>query len=245
MNKKSIQNFGWAVLHTIWTTGAFLFTSILLVGVPIGYFASESVYEWLSTPVGIFTLGAVVYTIATAIAISPLLSRRMDWKALAHKLGLTKPHARMVIWALGAWVLYFLSTAVVSVVLQYLPGLNLSQKQDIGFTSLSGSWEYILAFLTLVVVAPVFEELLFRGFLFGRIRERSGFWLSAIFTSLAFALLHGQLNVGIDVFILSMFLCYLREKRQSIVPGIFVHALKNGLAYALLFILPLFGIRLV
>lgn len=245
MNKKTIQNIAWGVLYSVWSAGVFLFTSTILVGLPIALFASQSLYEWFSTPVGIFALGAIVYTVATAIAISPFLIRHYSRPVIKEKLGITAFSNRMIIWALGAWVLYFFLTAVVAAALQFIPSLDLTQKQEIGFSTLSGPWEYILAFLTLVIVAPVFEEILFRGFLFGQIRERSGFWFSAILTSLTFALLHGQLNVGIDVFILSMFLCYLREKRQSILPGILVHAFKNGLAYSLLFILPLLGVRLV
>lgn len=245
MNKKYIQNSAWGLLYCIWAAGVFVFTSTILIGLPIALFASQAVYEWFSTPVGVFALGAIVYTIATAIAISPFLIRHLSWTVIKEKLGITKFDRRMIVWALGVWVLYFFSTAVVAAALQFMPNLDLTQKQEIGFSVLSGPWEYILAFLTLVVIAPVFEEILFRGFLFGQIRERSGFWFSALLTSVTFALLHGQLNVGIDVFILSMFLCYLREKRHSILPGILVHAFKNGLAFFLLFILPLLGVRLV
>lgn len=248
MNKKSIQNIAWAFLYAIWTAGAFLFVSVILVGLPLAYFASESVYKWFETPVGTLALAAIVYIVSAAIVISPFVVRRLPWGEIRKKLGIWKQfRLPMIPWAVFIWGLYFISTIIVTGILYtvHIPGLNLDQKQEIGFDHISGGFEYAIAFLLLVVIAPVFEELLFRGYLFGRIRERKGFWFSAILTSLTFAALHGQLNVGIDVFILSLFLCYLREKFQAIWPGVLVHALKNGLAYALLFILPLYGIRLV
>ena len=248
MNKKNIQNIAWAALYTIWTVGAFMFTSLVLVGLPVYYLAGQNIQAWLETPLGTLTLAAFIYAATAVIAISPLIIRRLPKDDIRNKLGLSeKPTLSMVQWAAITWGLYFVATIIVTGILYFinLPGVNLEQKQNIGLENLSGGFGYVAAFLLLVVVAPFFEELLFRGYLFGQIRERNGFWLSAIVTSLAFGALHGQLNVGIDTFILSLFICYLRERFHSIWPGVFVHAFKNGLAYVILFILPLYGFSLV
>jgi len=248
MNKKSIQNFGRGVLYSIWTGGAFVLTSVVIVGLPIGYFASDSFYNWLMTPLGSLALATTIYLVATAIAVLiPFIVRHVSRETALVELGVSKwLNFRMAGRAVVVWLMYFFTTAVVSAILTaiQIPGLNLEQKQSLGFEQLSGIFAYIAAFVLLVVLAPIFEELLFRGYLFGAIRARNNFWVSAILTSFTFALMHGQFNVGIDVFILSLFLCYLRERTQTIWPGILVHALKNGMAYTLLFIVPLYGIHL-
>lgn len=141
--------------------------------------------------------------------------------------------------------MFFSAVAMMVLYSLNLSGIDLQEKQNVGFNELSSSVDYMLAFITLVVLAPVFEEAMFRGFLFGQLRKRHGFWVSAIVTSLAFAVVHFQFNVGVDVLILSLFLCYLRERFQSIWPSIMLHALKNGIAYTLLFILPLLGFNLI
>ena len=88
-----------------------------------------------------------------------------------------------------------------------------------------------------MVVAPISEELLFRGFLYGKLKSRKLKPLfSAIVTSLLFGLVHGQLNVGIDTFILSMMMIYLLEKRQSLWVTIMLHMIKNGVAFLALFV---------
>lgn len=248
MNKKCMQNGLWAVLYTAWAVGVLFFVSAILLGLPLYYFANGSFLRWLDTPVGVLAQAAVVYVVAIALVILPFVVRRLPRAEIRKKLGILKPlRAQMLPWVIFTWGLYFLSTFVVTAILYTvaIPGLDLQQKQDVGLSSLSGGVEYVVAFVLLVVLAPLFEELLFRGYLFGRIRERSGFWFSAIVTSLAFGVLHGQFNVGIDVFILSLFLCYLRERFQTIWPGVLVHAFKNSLAYILLFILPLYGLQLV
>lgn len=247
MNKKSIQNIAWSVLYAIWTVGAFIFTSVVLVGLPLYFFASNSLYQWLGTPLGLLLLQAIVYIASVAVLLSPLIIRRVSWAEIRRKLGVFERfRPQMISWAVFSWGLYFIATITVTALLYTLniPGLNLEQAQNVGFSNLSGGFEYVAAFVLLVVIAPFFEELLFRGYLFGSARKKTGFWFSAVLTSLAFAALHGQVNVAIDVFILSLFLCYLRERFDSIWAGVLVHSLKNGLAYMILFLLPLYGIHL-
>jgi hypothetical protein len=63
-------------------------------------------------------------------------------------------------------------------------------------------------------------------------------WAAIIITSLLFGAVHGQWNVAIDVFVLSLVLCSLREVTGNIWAGVLLHMLKNGLAFYLLFINP-------
>lgn len=247
MNKKRIQNFLWSVVYSIWVGGTFVFASVVIIGLPLRYFASDAVYNWLMTSVGSLALAAVVYVVATAIVFSSFLIRKMPLEQVKERLGILKRfQPNMLAWAIFIWGLYFLTSIAITAILYglHIPGLQLDQQQDIGFSQLNNALEYGAAFVLLVLVAPFFEELLFRGYLFGAIRHRAGFVVSTLLTSFTFALMHGQLNVGIDVFILSLFLCYLRERFDSVWPGMVVHSLKNGLAYIILFILPLYGISL-
>lgn len=247
MSKKVIRNIGRALAYTIWVMVVFLGmmfgTSILLQ-----LFASPDLIKWVSTPVGNLVVSALIYFVASVVALLPLRLKKKKLSDIFTELGVTKkfePNA--VVWVLFSWGTYFLvNLTVVSLIsLLSIDWIDLQEKQEIGFEGLSHAYEYVLAFIALVVVAPFFEELAFRGLLFTKLRERSGFWSSTIVVSLAFAVMHLQINVGIDVFVLSIFLCFLRERFQSLWPSVMLHALKNGIAYTLLFILPLYGISLV
>lgn len=142
---------------------------------------------------------------------------------------------------LAGMVMYIILAAVFfSIVQAVFPGFNMEQVQDIGFNKrLNEPYQYYLALITLVIMAPVAEEMLFRGYFFSKLRNISSFWVTAIIVSLVFGLVHGAWNVAIDVFALSLVLCYLREITDSIWAPILLHMTKNGIAYFVLFIYPL------
>ncbi|HVI69827.1 MAG TPA: CPBP family intramembrane glutamic endopeptidase, partial [Magnetospirillaceae bacterium] len=96
--------------------------------------------------------------------------------------------------------------------------------------------QLIAAFITLVLVTPFTEELIFRGFVFAGFRRRLPFWLAALGVSALFAWIHGQWNVGLDVFVMSLVGCYLIEKTKNLWSAIFLHMLKNGVAFYLVYL---------
>lgn len=155
-------------------------------------------------------------------------------------------------WAFGGWLTWqqlFLGVAafivamvamvlVLSFVSQFIPGFNLEQAQDIGVSpqSIYKRVDMLMVFSLLVVAAPICEELVFRGFLYGKLRQVSSVAISTIITSLLFGLAHLQPNVAVVTFVMSIVMCLCREATDSIYPAIIVHILKNGIAFALLFV---------
>lgn len=139
----------------------------------------------------------------------------------------------------AGFVVYFLaSSLLIWLITHFIPSFNADQLQNVGFEHLIWQYEYILAFVTLVVIAPFVEETLFRGYLYGRFRRHLPLWAAMLLTSLLFAFIHGQWNVAVDVFALSLIMCSLREVTGSIWAGILLHMIKNGLAFYFLFINP-------
>lgn len=133
-------------------------------------------------------------------------------------------------------VYFFVSSFIVSIFAK-LPGFDVTTRQDTGFgNSLIGT-DRVIAFIILVVVAPIIEEVIFRGILYGKLRAKYSLPLSLIVTSLVFALLHSPASVCIDVFVLSVALCFLREITGTVYAGILVHMIKNALAFYSLYIL--------
>ncbi len=158
-------------------------------------------------------------------------------------LGINSLKLKYIGYALGGFGMYFLLyLAGIAAAKVLVPGLNLDQKQEIGFETTTRGLSLVPVFFSLVVLPPITEEIVARGFLFGGLRTKLPFVVSAIITSILFAAAHlgaasdGLLWVAaIDTFILSLVLCYLREKTGSLWPSIGVHALKNFLAFMILF----------
>ena len=242
MLRKSAAKFRIAVLHSAWTALAVIAGSSLLLAI----FVTPLVIVWpdghdfFTSTLGTLVLYALQYVFALFVILTvPFIQYAGKWRLIIPQLGfLRSPRFLDFFRALVAWVLYFGATFVVLALVNALfPDANLNQQQEIGFNNISLPYEYVLAFIALVVLPPLAEESIFRGYLFGRLRKSMGFWPSALMTSFTFGLVHLQLNVGIDVFVLSLFLCYLREKTGSIWASVFLHSMKNGVAFVFLFIL--------
>lgn len=95
------------------------------------------------------------------------------------------------------------------------------------FSELSSPWWFLLAG---VVVAPVVEEVFFRGFVFAGLRSRFEWKTAAAISSALFALTHLQFTAFIPIFILGYIFAILYRQSNSIVPAILMHVLTNGLA---------------
>ena len=98
-----------------------------------------------------------------------------------------------------------------------------------------GSSSMLILLLTAVLLAPVFEEVLFRGFLL------QGFLLWApnsrfacvLLTSLLFALMHTQYvhwETVVALTLFSMLLCYARLRSNTLALPVFLHTLNNLIA---------------
>jgi len=138
------------------------------------------------------------------------------------------------------YALLFGASVLVSV---FFPHLNTNQQQQLGFNNIVKSSDNILAFLALVVLPPFGEEPLMRGYLFSGLRARVKFWPAALVTSVLFGAAHLEFGggapllwaAGIDTFVLSMVLVYLRESTGALYAGILVHLLNNLVAFGVHF----------
>lgn len=227
------------LLVPLWVLGGFAISAIMtkllvellvMIGVPL-----------VSINQAIFSLvvSVVVYgmTLGVVMGLPYLIKKQSITLSL---LGLTRlPSWKDIGLAPLGFIIYFIATTVVMIaVSKLIPSLNLDQAQNVGFDKLTEHYQYVLAFLTLVVIAPIAEEVLFRGYLYGKLRGAAPMWVAILATSLLFGFVHFQWNVGIDVFILSIVLCSLREVTGSIHAGILLHMMKNGIAFYFLFINP-------
>jgi membrane protease YdiL (CAAX protease family) len=183
-------------------------------------------------------------------------SKNISWQSIKETIALTrKPKWSDLLKAFGFIFVYYGILFAVMIALRlalvalHVPTDFLDQKQEVGFPTFGNSpFTLILIFISLVIIPPVCEEIVCRGWLFGKISalfpgkisyNSVKFLVPTILTGLVFAISHGQINVAIDTFILSSIMCYLRVNTGSIWSGIFVHMLKNGIAFYLLFLAPM------
>ncbi len=93
-----------------------------------------------------------------------------------------------------------------------------------------GGW----TLLTTCVVAPIFEELIFRGRLFHTLNRSASALTSAALTALVFGAIHGDIAVMIEGFVAGMIFSYAYIHKGSIITPIILHMCNNAIAYALI-----------
>lgn len=81
--------------------------------------------------------------------------------------------------------------------------------------------------LSLGILIPISEELVFRGLMFKRLRERTNFRQAAIYSAVVFGIFHGNLVQMIYGIILGLMLAYVYEKYGSVKAPILAHIVMN------------------
>jgi membrane protease YdiL (CAAX protease family) len=80
-----------------------------------------------------------------------------------------------------------------------------------------------------IVVAPVMEEIMFRGFLQPALKNSFGGRYAIAVSAFLFAAVHMDIFAFLQIFILGILLGYLYEKTQTLAASIIVHILHNSL----------------
>jgi CAAX protease family protein len=90
----------------------------------------------------------------------------------------------------------------------------------------------ISAVLVIAVLAPVTEELFFRGFVFAGLRSRWSLWPAALAVGLIFGIVHAPtgLTAVVPLAGLGVALCWLYDRTGSLWPCVAAHVLNNSLA---------------
>jgi len=170
-------------------------------------------------------LGAffLIGLLAVIVAVAPL------GKAAFPALGLRPANWKYPVF--GALGTLFLSVAVSQIGIE---PQGMKQVIDV----VREPHELILSLLLLSVLAPVVEELVFRGLLYGWIAGRWGGTPALIVSSLAFAAAHWEPAHIILVLPLGFLFGWLRRRTDSLLPSLFSHIVNNGFALLAAVYLP-------
>ena len=256
---KIAKNLGWQTLFSV-ALFALIYVSIFLSAFVVSFIMAIILRDKITLPVWTTVYQAVTYigAVALILFLLPKLAQAVgkikslqkvaqkDPLTLAQKntrdsLGLTglptwtdiglAPIAFVVALIIGA-----LLTAIFSAI---FPWFNAEQTQEIGYSTTIMGLDRIYAFVAICIVAPIAEELLFRGWLYGKQRTKLGAIFAIILNAIFFGLMHGQWNVALTVGAMGATACFLREITGTIYAGILLHVLKNTIAFLLLFTLGL------
>ncbi|WP_299186254.1 type II CAAX endopeptidase family protein [uncultured Psychrobacter sp.] len=222
----------------------------LVIGMVIAFFISQlmGVYIagrlWLpatkSTTIGdIFFFGSNDGTVVSvSIIISCILLMALSYLIVRVKSGdireylAIKPFSLAVgIGMFGILLLFMIGSQALTYFLDKSPLVFV----DPLYQSVSSVWLLVFA---MVIVAPIYEELVFRGILWSAVAEQfapaklNGALLASIVTSFIFAVIHLQYGIYeiTTIVVLAFVFCYARIKSGSLVLPMLLHIINNGVA---------------
>lgn len=156
-------------------------------------------------------------------------------RALGFDLPEWSDAGRMLGWSL---LLLLAQAATVVALAAVVPALRGVEAENTAFLRDESPLALVLIAIAAVLLAPVIEELLFRGVVLRGLMLRVGFWPAALVSSAFFGLFHAT-GTGIEAVpviaataVFGLGLCVLTRRTGRLGPAIGVHALRNALAVA-------------
>ena len=169
------------------------------------------------------TLAVDLCVVGATLAVARATARPAPWQ-----FGLRRAPLGF---AVGMAFIAAISVVVFSAVYSSVVDTENKQRivQDLGANT--STTLLVIGAVVVIVIAPLCEELFFRGFLFRVLRQRMGFWLAAGVDGVLFGLVHGSIAILPILAVLAIALCWVYERTGSIFPCIALHVLNNTLAY--------------
>jgi membrane protease YdiL (CAAX protease family) len=214
-----------------WTAPAALFAGFaatLLVGLIIAAVAAPFGASITDHPPSVSVLSAIAQD--ACLIAAALLFARMVAPPRPAQFGIcAAPLKRSVLYVVGGYLAFLVFSFL------WLLVIGQSDVKDSIADKLgakNGTVALIAVTFVVTVCAPLAEEFFFRGYFFGALRK-NGFWFAALFTGLAFGIVHvfgSPIAFIVPLALLGTALCFIREKTGSLYPGIALHCINNSVA---------------
>lgn len=169
---------------------------------------------------------ALSYALSMGITIAGVLIyrklRRGEGKMF--RLSMRGFNPMLILWG---FVMVLLTGIVIEPLLNLFPDAFLEMVNQMGE---NGGWSVLM----LVVLAPVMEEVLFRGILLESVRSKHSSGRAIVVSALMFGVVHIIPQQVINAFVIGLILGYIYVRTESLWPVIIIHALNNAIAYVIM-----------
>lgn len=178
---------------------------------------------------------SIVFSALLLVALIAFIIRIKDGSVSVY-LALEPFSIKIAIGVVGLWLLFMTASQLLTYILEKTPSVFV----DPLYQSVSSVWLLVLA---IVVIAPIYEELVFRGILWSAITEQytalsqtsseiRGALIASLITSLIFAVMHLQYGIYeiSTIVVLALIFCYARYKSGSLLLPIVLHIINNAVA---------------
>ena len=203
-----------------------------LLGLGIGVVTGLVLSRVLSDIGLLFLFGVETYT-AIAFMVWVFVMRRRN--VSLDELGFRRVTPGVIFLMVPATAFALYMNGVVARMTSLVFGEVPTAREQLAVGGRISTVDLVLLLVLTAVVAPLVEELIFRGLLYRVVRARRGIALAAAISALAFALVHFiPLLVGV-FFVFGLILAAVAQRYESLYPAIVLHSLNNAVVVALLY----------
>ncbi len=214
LGAKDIALFLFVVFATV-------YISFFTLGLIKKYFVNISEYPFLHVLISqiFYIFGMLLFVRLTSSKVEFSESYVSKFKAILWGAYYTLSIAAMFLLAL-AW----------KYLITYISGAEPEQQETVGIIgSASGVVNISLAVFSVVFLAPITEEMFFRGLLYRIFKAYINPVIAAILTAILFSMSHANLLASLPLFVFSIVFCLAYERSGSIVTPIILHSTFNAL----------------
>ncbi|MFP4661103.1 MAG: CPBP family intramembrane glutamic endopeptidase [Halanaerobiales bacterium] len=212
-------------LQAVWLTLLALLimaVSGLIVGIVLSIFGIDYIGEASSYLAVINALAEIVAF--GGIVLFVMKDRGLDWNYIEGK------NVRSIFFYLKLTILMIGLSIVVSeldnLIQRFLPMSDTYMELFQNFIDQN----FLLVFFSLCIVAPIFEEIFFRGLLLRGFLKNLEHWTAIFFSAFLFAVIHMNIWQGIGAFFIGVVIGWTFYKTRSLAVVIFAHFVNNFLA---------------
>ena len=187
---------------------------------------------------------AVVYLLASGATLALIRYRighyPQPWRALGLRFDGLATHLGRGVAGYGAFVCLLVVSTLALGKLGLIGTLPATLAQLKGpmelLTQTQPPAAYVVYFMLICIIAPVVEEIIFRGFIYAGLRRVMAMGPAMVLSAAVFAVIHvgappaGQVVIGL----IALVLAYLYEHSRSVVPSMVAHSLHNTLLFVML-----------
>lgn len=142
----------------------------------------------------------------------------------AFRLSMRGFNPMLILWG---FVLILITGIVIEPLLELFPESFLKMVDQMG---MHGGWSILM----LVILAPVMEEVLFRGILLESVRSKYNSGRAIVVSALMFGVIHFIPQQVVNAFVIGLILGFIYVRTDSLWPVIIIHALNNAMAYVVM-----------
>ncbi|NMA25416.1 MAG: CPBP family intramembrane metalloprotease [Clostridiales bacterium] len=145
-------------------------------------------------------------------------------KKVLHEVGISRVKTKALVWPVLLGVSFYL---FISLIMGILPISKSVMDQYSSASGLLFDGNIVISCFAALIVAPVAEEVIFRGVILSRLSRSMPAAVAAGVSSVLFAVVHGNIVWMSYTFVLGLVLCYVCIKYRSVIASIVVHFIFN------------------